>query len=362
MTGPDPLPPLARAFLLAGLAFFVVVALRFGAALLVPLVEAFLVCFVLNAAANAVRRLPLVGRLVPFPVALLLCAAIAFAVGFWVVQNSVRAVVAMGPQFAGYREAVGPLVERIAGGFGVPGPDALDRMINSLGLGAALRQVAAATAATVSHFSIVAIYVAFMFVDRQYLGRKLAALVPDPQRRERTRAVLAQVATSIETYLWIMTFVSALTALSSYAVMRAVGLDYAVFLATAIFFLNYIPTIGSILGTVVPAGFALLQFQAVGPTVAVLAGVGLVQFFIGNVVLPRIAGKSLNISLVATIFSLFFWGALWGVTGMFVAMPLTAILIIAFSHVEATRPFAILLSKTGDLDPIGASPPTDPGR
>ena len=88
-----------------------------------------------------------------------------------------------------------------------------------------------------------------------------------------------------------------------------------------------------------------------------LAGVGLVQFFIGNVLLPRIAGKTLNISLVVTIFSLFFWGALWGVTGMFVAMPLTAILIIAFGHIEATRPFAILLSKTGELDPVDGPPP-----
>jgi predicted PurR-regulated permease PerM len=88
MTEPRPLPPLARAFLLAGLAFFALAALRFGAALLVPLIEAFLVCFVLNAAANAMRRLPVVGRRVPFAVALLLCAAIAFAIGFWVVQNS----------------------------------------------------------------------------------------------------------------------------------------------------------------------------------------------------------------------------------------------------------------------------------
>ena len=61
----------------------------------------------------------------------------------------------------------------------------------------------------------------------------------------------------------------------------------------------------------------------------------------------------LNISLAVTIFSLFFWGALWGVTGMFVAMPLTAMLVIGFSHFEATRPIAILLSRTGALDVSG---------
>ena len=73
----------------------------------------------------------------------------------------------------------------------------------------------------------------------------------------------------------------------------------------------------------------------------------------GNMLLPRIAGGALNISLAVTIFSLFFWGALWGVTGMFVAMPLTAMMVIAFSQIEATRPIAILLSRTGALDVSG---------
>ena len=81
-----------------------------------------------------------------------------------------------------------------------------------------------------------------------------------------------------------------------------------------------------------------------------LAGVGLVQFVIGNILLPRLAGGSLNISLFVTILSLFAFGALWGVTGMFVAMPLTAMLVIVFAHFEATRPIAILLSRTGELD------------
>ena len=99
-----------------------------------------------------------------------------------------------------------------------------------------------------------------------------------------------------------------------------------------------------------PAVFALLQFQALGPVIVTLAAIGAVQFVIGNLLLPRVAGGALNISLFVTILALFGWGALWGVTGMFVAMPLTAMLIIAFSNFAATRPFAVILSRTGDLD------------
>jgi predicted PurR-regulated permease PerM len=147
-----------------------------------------------------------------------------------------------------------------------------------------------------------------------------------------------------------MTVVSLTTASLSYLVLLAFGVEHAFFLAATIFILNYIPTIGSIVGTVLPAFFALIQYQAAGPTLGVLAGIGLVQFVIGNIVLPRLAGTSLNLSLFVTILSLFLFGALWGVTGMFVAMPLTAMLVIVFQSFESTRPLAILLSRTGNVE------------
>ena len=135
-----------------------------------------------------------------------------------------------------------------------------------------------------------------------------------------------------------MTLVSALTAGLSYLILRVVGVEYAGFWAATIFILNFIPTIGSILGTVLPTVFALLQFQAFGPAALVLAGIGAVQFVIGNMLLPRLAGGTLNISLFVTLFSLFALGALWGVTGMFVAMPLTAMLIIVFAQLRGDAP------------------------
>jgi predicted PurR-regulated permease PerM len=164
------------------------------------------------------------------------------------------------------------------------------------------------------------------------------------------RGLFRRIGGAIQDYLWVMTLMSTVTTLLSYAVMRWVGMEFALFWATAIFFLNYIPTIGSILGTVLPAAFALFQFQAVEPAAFTLVAIGIVQFLVGNVLLPKVAGKTLNISLFVTIFSLFAFGALWGVTGMFVAMPITAILIITFANFPATRPIAVLLSRTGEVE------------
>ena len=84
-----------------------------------------------------------------------------------------------------------------------------------------------------------------------------------------------------------MTLVSAMTAVLSYLAMKWIGLGQPAFWAFVIFALNFIPNIGSILGTLLPCTYALIQFQALQPTFALLIVLGTVQFILGNVVQPR---------------------------------------------------------------------------
>jgi len=70
---------------------------------------------------------------------------------------------------------------------------------------------------------------------------------------------------------------------------------------------------------------------------------------IGNIVQPRLAAKSLNLSQFVVILALFVWGAIWGIVGMFLAVPLTAIVMLVCSNFERTRPLAIILSESGAL-------------
>lgn len=338
------------AFVMVGLAFFTVATLYLAANVLIPAVGALVVWVVLNALADGVRRLPMLGPRLSRPQALLVATCAVFAIGLFVVESSVATLTELGPRVAGFRDALDPIANRLAPLIGVEAAELIDLVIDSLRIEAALWAVVAGLAALISQSGIVAIYVAFLLVDQQFFGMKLERLVPDPGRRARVRAMLGHILEANQAYLRIMTIMSIVTAVLSYVVMRLMGLDYAIFWATMIFFLNYIPTIGSILGTVLPAAFALLQFQELWPTFLVLTGVGLVQFVVGNVLLPRFAGSTLNISLFVTLFSLFSFGALWGITGMFVAMPMTAMLIITFSYFDSTRPIAILLSRTGDLE------------
>lgn len=320
--------------------------------MIVPVVEAIVVWFILNALARGIRRIPGLGPRLPFWVALLISALVIIALGLLVVRSTIETVAAMGPQAAGLQDAFDPIFARVADLFGVDARSLIDNALDSLGLEAAVRLIVVGMLGLVSHSSVVAIYVGFLIVDQQFFDAKLRALVPDPGARARSQAMLRRLADGIQTYLLIMTIVSVLTAGLSYLILIAVGAQHAFFIASLIFLLNFIPTIGSIIGTVLPAIFVLAQFQLLGPALTVLAAVGVVQFVIGNIVLPRMAGGSLNISLFVTILALFLFGAVWGVTGMFVAMPLTAMLIIVFGNFEATRPIAILLSRTGEIETI----------
>ena len=124
----------------------------------------------------------------------------------------------------------------------------------------------------------------------------------------------------------------------------------AIFWAFLIFLLNFIPTIGSLLATLFPVIFSLLQFGDFSIALIILFVVGSIQVIIGNFIEPKWMGNSMNISPLVSILSLMFWGLIWGTTGMIVSVPFTVVIIIILSEIEYTRPLAILLSEKGDIN------------
>jgi AI-2 transport protein TqsA len=140
--------------------------------------------------------------------------------------------------------------------------------------------------------------------------------------------------------------------------MRAVGLEFAETWALLTVFFNFIPNIGSIIATLVITAAAFIQFEAWEPILIVFGGVGVIQFMIGNVIEPSVMGRSLRLSSFVVILSLTFWGAIWGIVGMFLAVPIMVMIMIVCSHVPSLRVVAILLSREGE--PVKAERPSPP--
>ena len=137
-------------------------------------------------------------------------------------------------------------------------------------------------------------------------------MVRDPNRLEDVFELIEKIRSDIRLYIGIKVFTSLLTALISYFVLNLVGVDFASFWAVLIFFLNFIPTIGSIIATTLPCLLALIQFETFSPFIGVTLCLITIQLIIGNIIEPKSMGRSFNLSGLVIILSLAFWGTVWG--------------------------------------------------
>jgi predicted PurR-regulated permease PerM len=93
----------------------------------------------------------------------------------------------------------------------------------------------------------------------------------------------------------------------------------------------------------------LVQFDTITPFLIVAAGLGMTQFIFGNVIEPAYMGRSLNLSSFMILLSLSFWGLVWGLAGMFLAVPIMVMTGIVCAQFRGLRWIAVILSVDGDL-------------
>jgi predicted PurR-regulated permease PerM len=196
---------------------------------------------------------------------------------------------------------------------------------------------------------IVFTYAGFLLAERGHFVHKLTLMVADAEQARAVEAIIDSIARSVHRYVLVKTFVSAVTGLLTYGVVLASDMAFAEMLALSTFLLNFIPNIGSMIAVALVGAVALVQFETWAQILSLLTILGVIQFTIGNILEPLVMGRSLQLSTFVVVLSLMFWGALWGVVGMFLAVPLTVMIMIVCANIPALRPFAILLSRDGGL-------------
>ncbi len=164
-------------------------------------------------------------------------------------------------------------------------------------------------------------------------------------------SVWAEVESRVQRYLGIKFLVSLVTGFSVGMVLQLLGVQYALMFGLLSFLLNFIPSVGSIVATLLPLPVVVVD-PSLSTTAAVLAIAlpGAIQMTMGNFIEPKIYGESLDVHPIVTLMSLVLWGTLWGVVGLFLAAPLAAVVRILFGRLEYTRPFAEAMA--GRLDPL----------
>jgi predicted PurR-regulated permease PerM len=197
---------------------------------------------------------------------------------------------------------------------------------------------------------VILLYVIFILLEESSFSLKLEALVKKEHNLIETKKIFYKIEASVTNYVGLKTLIASIASGISYIILYFTGIESPFFWALVIFVMNFIPTIGALVGTLFPTAFAFLQFGELGPGMIILTLVGSTQLLVGNFLEPRLMGNSLNVSPLVTVLALAFWGTIWGITGMFLSVPITVIMVIVFSHFPKTRSIAILLSEKGNIE------------
>jgi AI-2 transport protein TqsA len=194
----------------------------------------------------------------------------------------------------------------------------------------------------ISKLFLIFLFLVFIIAGR---GRALKKVrqAANPERAARITGVLEAINAQVQRYLAIKTVISIVNGLTVWLVLVVFHVDFAFIFGFLAFILNYVPNIGSIIAAVLRVAFAFFQFGTIWVPLWILIITVGIDNILGNFVEPRIMGKGLGLSPLVVLFSLFFWGWLWGLPGMVLAVPLAAILRIVCQNIPSLEPLAVMM-------------------
>jgi predicted PurR-regulated permease PerM len=193
-----------------------------------------------------------------------------------------------------------------------------------------------------SNLLLIFVFLVFILAGRGRLGGKIQKSFGKDDAG-RLLSVLTHINKQTQKYIAIKTVVSLMNGLAVGIILLLFGVDFAVVFGFLAFLLNYIPNFGSFIATLFPVLLAFLQFGTIWVPFWILIILVALDAVLGNFVEPRLMGKGLGLSPLLVLFSLLFWGWLWGLPGMILAVPILAVIKIICANVPSLRAVEVLM-------------------
>jgi len=193
--------------------------------------------------------------------------------------------------------------------------------------------------------AITAVYLIFVVVERGNFSRRIFQALT-AKNATRVMRVSSNINTAISQYLAVKMLSSFLGGVFTVLVLALFNVDFFITWGILAFVLNFIPYLGSLIATLLPVLLSMVQLGLWQALVIALLLVAMQQF-IGVVLEPRLAGTRLNVSPMLILLALSFWGIVWGIVGMILAVPLLVTIKIILDNIKETRPIAALMSNLG---------------
>lgn len=326
-------------------------ALQAAASVILPLVFAL---FLVGVFWPIQRRLQ---RVLPRSLAAVLTLA-AFLGVCWAfgegMGDCAEMVVDAWPRYQGRVDALVAQASSMSQRWGLPALESIGDLGGQGGEGRMSQVVHHATrvVAALGSFTLVVGFFVLGLLEVHAIQNKFHDELADRERNDWSTAI-ARGATDFQRYVVVRTAIGLANGVAAYLFCLLIGLDMPFLWGFMTFLLNYIPTVGSIVATILPVVFALLQFEGVGRAAAVLGGLGGIQIAMGLWIDPLVQGKYLSLSPLVVLLSVTFWGWVWGIPGAFISVPLTIVVVIACKQSPQTEWIARLLA--GDHERHGGS-------
>lgn len=158
--------------------------------------------------------------------------------------------------------------------------------------------------------------------------------------------IISETKTVIQRYLAGLVIEAIIVAILNTAALFALGIEYAILLGIIGALLNVIPYIGGLVAVALPMAVALATKDTGMYALYVLAIYYIIQLIDNNLIVPLIVSSKVRINALFAIIVVFAGNALWGISGMFLSIPLLAIIKVIFDHIEPLKPWGFLLGDT----------------
>lgn len=346
-----PIPEVASSIALVFMMICLIIyILHVGRLILIPFVVAVFVWYLINAVARWLNKIKIFGNTIPR----FFCFSIAIfslAFGLWIVTEllvqNVSYIIKAAPVYQANFEKIAPQLMKL---FNMEHEPTIRDLVSYIDIKTTMKTIAKVLTGLAGKTLIVAFYVGFLLYEQRFFNKKIIGMMEDKRAENRLRQALANIDTKMQHYMGVKSFVAILDTTITFCILTYFKVDFAAFLAMFAFFLHFIPYAGSILAIGIPSTIALIHTGDLYLALKVAAALSVLGAFLGHFLDPFLMGDKLNLSPIFIISSLTMWGMVWGISGMFLAVPILAMIMITLYQFPFTKPFAILISKTGTVN------------
>jgi len=171
-----------------------------------------------------------------------------------------------------------------------------------------------------------------------------------PRSRKEFQQVLSQIRGTIQHYLYGMLTVIGILAILNSSGLALIGIGYPLFWGALGALLAIIPYIGTTIGGILPFVYAIATTTTLWQPLGVILLYGTIQSIEGNLITPKVVGSSVNVNPFIALISILLGGAIWGIAGIVLALPVVAVIKLIFDHIDFLKPVGLLMSDSVHKD------------